>query len=41
MLRGLTGYFMTPFDAAFDPMKFDFDKEIGRASCRERVCYPV
>ena len=27
MLRGLTGYFMTPFDAAFDPMKFDFDKD--------------
>ena len=27
MLKGLTGYFMTPFDPGFDPMKFDFDRD--------------
>ena len=30
LLRGLTGYFMTPFDPAFDPLKFDFDKDPGK-----------
>ena len=27
MLSGLKGYFMTPYDASFDPLKFDFDKD--------------
>lgn len=32
MLSGLKGYFLTPFDANFDPMKFDFDKDAVRVN---------
>ena len=27
MLQGLKGYFMTPYNPRFDPMKFDFDTD--------------
>jgi hypothetical protein len=30
MLSGLAGYFMTPFNPAFDAMAFDFDKDTPR-----------
>ena len=30
MLSGLKGYFMTPYNASFDPMKFDFDRDYAR-----------
>lgn len=30
MLPGLKGYFMYPYDASFDPVKFDFDKDTPR-----------
>ena len=30
MLPGLKGYFMYPYDASFDPLKFDFDKDTSR-----------
>jgi Tannase and feruloyl esterase len=30
MLPGLKGYFIYPYDASFDPLKFDFDKDASR-----------
>jgi feruloyl esterase len=30
MLSGLKGYFMTPYDANFDPLKFDFDQDAAK-----------
>lgn len=30
MLSGLKGYFMTPYDAGFDPLKFDFDRDSAK-----------
>jgi len=30
MLSGLKGYFMTPYDPDFDPMKYDFDRDPAR-----------
>lgn len=30
MLPGLKGYFIYPYDASFDPLKFDFEKDTAR-----------
>ena len=40
-MKGRIFTYVEPADLVFFPFSGDIDKEIGRASCRERVCHRV